>query len=162
MTHFKISDPRGLLRATRRDFVKGTAAIAAAAATGLAGIGTAYADDKVLNLLCWPGHGDPAFVKPFEDKYGVKVVAKEYVGGEPMLALMNQSPPGTFDVVLADAEYIHMLQEGNLIEALNPADFPLADYWQSSSISRCIGSVTSFIRCLFGSAISEWPTVATC
>jgi spermidine/putrescine transport system substrate-binding protein len=46
-----------------------------------------------------------------------------------MLALMNQSPPGTFDVVLADAEYIHMLQEGSLIDALNPADFPLADYW---------------------------------
>ena len=46
MTDFKITDPRGLLRTTRRDFVKGTAAIAAAAATGVAGIGTAYADDK--------------------------------------------------------------------------------------------------------------------
>jgi spermidine/putrescine transport system substrate-binding protein len=129
MTDFKISDPRGLLRTTRRDFVKHTAAVGATFAAGVAGLGTAHADDKVLNLLSWPGHGDPAFVKPFEDKYGVKVVAKEYVGGEPMLALMNQSPPGTFDVVLADAEYIHMLQEGGLIDALNPADFPLADYW---------------------------------
>ena len=90
MTDFKITDARGLLRTTRRDFVKGSAAVATLAAAGVAGMGTAYADDKVLTLLCWPGHGDPAFVKPFEDKYGVKVVAKEYVGGEPMLALMNQ------------------------------------------------------------------------
>src|SRR6202171_6599800 len=113
MTEFKITHPRGLLRPARGDFVKGAGAVAAAAATGVAGMGSAYADDKVLNLLSWPGHGDPAFVKPFEDKYGVKVVAKEYVGGEPMLALMNQSPPGTFDVVLADAEYIPLVQGGN-------------------------------------------------
>ena len=129
MPEFTITDPRGLLRPTRRQFVHGAGALAAAAATGLATTGPARADDKVLNLLSWPGHGDPAFVKPFEDKYGVKVVAKEYVGGEPMLALMNQSPPGTFDVVLADAEYIHMLAEGSLIDALDPKDYPLADYW---------------------------------
>ena len=59
MTEFKITDPRGLLRTTRRDFVKGAGAVAAAAATGVAGMGSAYADDKVLNLLSWPGHGDP-------------------------------------------------------------------------------------------------------
>src|ERR1700726_572998 len=100
MTDFKITDPRGLLRTTRRDFVKGAGAVAAAAATG-AGMGSADADDKVLNLLSWPGHGPTPFVKPLEDKCGVTVVAKEYAGGEPMLALMNQSPPGTFDVVLA-------------------------------------------------------------
>src|ERR1700761_215224 len=105
-----IFDPRGLLRPSRRQLLQGAGALAGASAFGLGS--AAGAQDNVLNLLSWPGHADPAFVKPFEDQYGVKVVAKEYVGGEPMLALMNQSPPGSFDVVLADAEYIGMLQEG--------------------------------------------------
>jgi spermidine/putrescine transport system substrate-binding protein len=130
VSSFKITDPRGLLlRPTRRQLLQGAGALAGAAALGVSAQGEAYAQDKVLNLLSWPGHADPAFVKPFEDKYGVKVVAKEYVGGEPMLALMNQSPPGSFDVVLADAEYIGMLREGDFIDEMNPADYPLADYW---------------------------------
>ncbi|HEY0291303.1 MAG TPA: spermidine/putrescine ABC transporter substrate-binding protein [Hansschlegelia sp.] len=125
-----ITDFRALLHPIhRRRFLQGAGAVAGAAAVGASLSEPAYADDKVLNLLSWPGHSDPAFVKPFEDKYGVKVVAKEYVGGEPMLALMNQSPPGTFDVVLADAEYIGMLREGNMIDDLDPADYPLDDYW---------------------------------
>ncbi|MCB4771275.1 spermidine/putrescine ABC transporter substrate-binding protein [Ancylobacter sp. Lp-2] len=127
----KITDFRALLHPlNRRRFLQATGALAGAAAVGAAAVPEeAYAQDKVLNLLSWPGHGDPAFVKPFEEKYGCKVVAKEYVGGEPMLALMNQSPPGTFDVVLADAEYIGMLAQGGLIDKMDPADYPLADYW---------------------------------
>ncbi|MPT22146.1 MAG: extracellular solute-binding protein, partial [Starkeya sp.] len=127
-----ITDFRGLLHPmNRRRLLQGAGALAGAAALGVTATAPepAYAQDKVLNLLSWPGHADPAVVKPFEDKYGVKVVAKEYVGGEPMLALMNQSPPGSFDVVLADAEYIHMLKEGGFIDKMNPADYPLADYW---------------------------------
>jgi spermidine/putrescine transport system substrate-binding protein len=130
MTKFQITDPRGLLlRPTRRAVLQGAGALAGAAALGGLGAAPAHSQENVLNILTWPGHGDPAFVKPFEDQYGVKVVAKEYVGGEPMLALMNQSPPGSFDVVLADAEYIGMLQEGGFIDEMNPADYPLADYW---------------------------------
>jgi spermidine/putrescine transport system substrate-binding protein len=87
------------------------------------------AEGETLNLLSWPGHGDAAVVKPFEDKYHVKVVAKEYVGGEAMLALINQSPPGSYDVVLADAEYVGMLRDGGFIEQLNPADYPFGDFW---------------------------------
>ena len=68
-------------------------------------------------------------MKPFEDKYHVKVVAKEYVGGEAMLALINQSPPGSYDVVLSDAEYVIMLRDGGFIEQMNPADYPFADFW---------------------------------
>lgn len=127
-----ITDFRALLHPmNRRRLLQGASALAGAAALGVTATAPepAYAQDKVLNLLSWPGHADPAVVKPFEDKYGVKVVAKEYVGGEPMLALMNQSPPGSFDVVLADAEYIHMLKEGGFIDKMNPADYPLADYW---------------------------------
>ena len=41
---------------------------------------------KVLNMLSWPGHGDAGMVGPFEEKYGVKVKVKEYVGGDQLLA----------------------------------------------------------------------------
>ena len=91
MSRFLIRDPRELLlRPTRRNVLQGAGALAGATALGL-GTGASMAQDNVLNILTWPGHGDPAFVKPCEDEHGVKVVAKEYVGGEPMLALMNTS-----------------------------------------------------------------------
>ena len=37
-----------------------------------------------------------------------------------MLALINQSPPGSYDVVLSDAEYVVMLRDGGFIEPMNP------------------------------------------
>ena len=117
-----------LSRLNRRQVIRGAGMIAGTTALSGAIPKIARADDT-LNLLCWPGHADPAVVKPFEEKYHVKVVAKEYVGGEAMLALMNQSPPGSYDVVLSDAEYVIMLRDGGFIEQMNPADYPFADFW---------------------------------
>ncbi len=125
-----ITDFRALLHPlNRRRMLQLTGGLAGAAAVGTSVSTPAYPQERMLHLLSWPGHGDPAIVKPFEDKYGVKVVAKEYVGGEPMLALMEQSPPGSFDVVLSDAEYIGMLKQGGFIDELNPADYSFTDYW---------------------------------
>jgi spermidine/putrescine transport system substrate-binding protein len=123
-------DFRALLsRPNRRQLIRGTGAVAGAAALSGVMPAPSRAEGETLNLLSWPGHGDAAVVKPFEDKYHVKVVAKEYVGGEAMLALINQSPPGSYDVVLADAEYVGMLRDGGFIEQLNPADYPFGDFW---------------------------------
>lgn len=85
--------------------------------------------EGVLNLLTWPGHGDPAFVAPFEKQYGVQVRVKEYVGGEQMLAAVNSAPPGTYDAVLTDREYIPQLRAANKIEELDPADYPFNDFF---------------------------------
>jgi spermidine/putrescine transport system substrate-binding protein len=123
------NDFRALLsQLNRRQLIRGAGTMAGAAALSSA-LSTKSQADETLNLLCWPGHADPAAVKAFEDKYHVKVVAKEYVGGEAMLALMNQSPPGSYDVVLSDAEYVVMLRDGGFIEQLNPADYSFADFW---------------------------------
>ena len=65
--------------------------------------------DRVLNLLTWPGHSDPAVIGPFTEATGIEVVAKEYVGGDNMVALVNQSPVGTYDVILSDAEFVIQL-----------------------------------------------------
>jgi spermidine/putrescine transport system substrate-binding protein len=89
----------------------------------------ARAQDNTLNMLCWPGHNDPEVVGPFEEKYGVSVVAKEYVGGDNMMALASQSPPGSFDVILADAEYVVQLRDAGFIEPLDPSDYPFEDFF---------------------------------
>ncbi len=115
---------------SRRQVMRGTAAIAGTTALGLASARPAGAQsDKVVNLLSWPGHGAQDVIAPFEAATGFKVQSKEYTGGEEMIALLQSSPPGTFDVVLSDAEYIEQLQKANLIDALNPSDYPLGDFW---------------------------------
>ncbi|MBB4443313.1 MULTISPECIES: ABC transporter substrate-binding protein [Rhizobium] len=113
---------------SRRGFLKaGAAGVAFAAANQWS---SAYADDpNVLNYLSWPGNADPYLIADFEKENNVKVRIKEYVGGDQMLAVINQSPPGSFDVVLADAEYMHLLHASDFIEPLDPDDYPIKDFW---------------------------------
>lgn len=126
MRHF-LTNGRPL---SRRRMIKSTAAALGAAALGVGSARRAGAQsDKVVNLLSWPGHGAQDVIGPFEAATGIKVQSKEYTGGEEMIALLQSSPPGTFDVVLSDAEYIQQLQKAKLIDALNPSDYPLEDFW---------------------------------
>ena len=116
-------------RFTRRSFLKGSAAAAAAiAATGVTNR-VVWSQENTLNYLCWPGHGAEEVVSGFEAANDVKIVSKEYVGGEAMLALMNQSDPGTYDVVLSDREYITMLNAGGFINEMDPNDYAFDDFW---------------------------------
>jgi len=108
----------------------GTTAVAGAAALGLTLPRKSNAQSqKTVNLLSWPGHGAQDVIGAFEQASGIKVQAKEYTGGEEMIALLQSSPPGTFDVVLSDAEYIQQLQQAGLIDEMSPDDYPLDDYW---------------------------------
>ena len=123
------TDPRGW-RLSRRGFMKGATALAGTAAVSSTLVGrNAGAQEKTLTYLSWPGHADPYIVEPFEREHGVKVVGKEYVGGENMLALVNQSPPGTYDVILSDREYIVQLRDAGFIDKMDPADYPFEDFW---------------------------------
>ncbi|WP_137392181.1 ABC transporter substrate-binding protein [Rhodoligotrophos defluvii] len=118
------------MKPTRRQVLSGATAFGAAALSGFnPRLAEAQSDDKVLSWLTYPGHGAPEVVKPFEDKYGVKIVAKEYSGGERLLALIHGSPPGTFDVVLSDEAYVNELKQAGFIEPMNPADYPIEDFW---------------------------------
>jgi spermidine/putrescine transport system substrate-binding protein len=126
-THDRIRPWGGV---PRRDVLKGLGAGALGAIAAPAIIRRAEAQNGTLNLLSWPGHADPAVVGPFEEKHGVKIVAKEYVGGDEMVALVNQSPVGTYDVILSDAEYVVQLRDGGFIEEMNPANYPFEDYFE--------------------------------
>jgi spermidine/putrescine transport system substrate-binding protein len=110
--------------ANRRQFIAGTTVMFAA----LDWQKPARAETS-LYILTWPGHGDPEFVAPFEKQYSVQVRVKEYVGGEQMLALLNSSPPGTYDAVLTDREYIPQLKAADRIEELDPSDYPFSDFF---------------------------------
>ncbi len=115
---------------SRRDFIKLTGAVAGLGAlSGIAPLRQAHAADKELVVLAWSGHAEPDIVADFERKHGVKVRAKYYTGGDNMLALISQSPPGTYDLILSDAEYVQQLNAAGYIEKLDPADYPFDDFY---------------------------------
>ena len=113
----------------RRDFLKKSAAAAGViAAPALITSRKAWAEPTELNMLAWYGHGEPDIVEEFEAMNNVKFKPKYYAGGDNMLALIAQSPPGTYDVILSDAEFVQQLNEAGYIVELDPADYPFDDF----------------------------------
>ncbi len=115
----------GIQRATRREVLKFGVA---ASALSMPYINRAWAQTVELNMLAWYGHGEPDVVAEFEQANNVKFKPKYYAGGDNMLALIAQSPPGTYDVILSDAEFVQQLNEAGYIDELNPADYPFDDF----------------------------------
>src|SRR5690349_1877465 len=91
---------------TRRKFLVRTALAAGAVSwTNLTLINRARAADT-LRILAWPGYDEKPVVGEFEEVNKVKVEFKNYIGGEQMLQFYGQSPKGTFDAIISDAEYV--------------------------------------------------------
>jgi spermidine/putrescine transport system substrate-binding protein len=117
---------RKLASPSRRDVLK--YGMAASSALSMPFVSRAWADTVELNMLAWYGHGEPDVVAEFEQAHNVKFKPKYYAGGDNMLALIAQSPPGTYDVVLSDAEFVQQLNAAGYIDELNPADYPFDDF----------------------------------
>ena len=115
----------GLKRVGRRSVLKMGIA---ASALSMPYINRAWAETVELNMLAWYGHGEPDVVGEFEQANNVKFKPKYYAGGDNMLALIAQSPPGTYDVILSDAEFVQQLNAAGYIDELNPADYPFDDF----------------------------------
>ena len=111
------------LKASRRDVLK----YGAASALAMPFVSRAWAQAVEINMLAWYGHGEPDMVGAFEAANNVKFKPKYYAGGDNMLALIAQSPPGTYDIILSDAEFVQQLNAAGLIEELNAADYPFDD-----------------------------------
>ncbi len=90
-------------------------------------VNRAWAQTTEINMLAWYGHGEPDIVGEFEAVNNVKFVPKYYAGGDNMLALIAQSPPGTYDLILSDAEFVQQLNALGYIEELEAADYPFDD-----------------------------------
>lgn len=89
----------------------------------------AFAAPVELTMLAWYGHAEPDVVAEFEAENNVKFKPKYYTGGDNMLGLIAQSPPGTFDVILSDAEYVQQLNAAGYIEELDPKDYAFDDFF---------------------------------
>lgn len=113
---------------TRRRFLLNGAAAAVGAAAVFTGRRASAAPTE-LNILSWYGHAEPDMVGAFEAEHNVKINKKYYVGGDQMLAAIAQSPVGTYDIVLSDREYVEQLVAADLIEKLDPQDYPFNDFF---------------------------------
>lgn len=90
-------------------------------------VSRAWAQTTEINMLAWYGHGEPDMVAEYEAANNVKFVPKYYAGGDNMLALIAQSPPGTYDIILSDAEFVQQLNAAGYIDPLDAADYPFDD-----------------------------------
>ena len=108
-------------RLTRRLFGASLAALAL--------LGTPYAAASAadLNALVWCDHSDPNLLKPFEDANGIKVNVKEFEGTGAGLAIVEQSQPGDWDVMVIDSIDVRRGVERGLFEPLPEDKLPLAD-----------------------------------
>lgn len=98
---------------------------AAATVLGLVAAGTAQAED--LNALIWCDHADPALLQPFEEANGIRVNVKEFEGTGAGLAIVEQSQPGDWDVMVIDSIDVPRGVEKGLFEPLPEDKLPLAD-----------------------------------
>ena len=109
---------------TRRKFIVRTAVAAGAVSwSNLTLINRARAADT-LRVLAWPGYDEKPVVGEFEETNKVKVEFKNYIGGEQMLQFYGQSPKGTFDAIISDAEYVQKFVAQKALVPLNKPDFP--------------------------------------
>lgn len=124
-----IEKPRqAIVAPSRRDVIRYGLGGVAASAFPMPFVSRAWAQTVELNMLAWYGHGEPDVVGEFEAANNVKFKPKYYAGGDNMLALIAQSPPGTYDVILSDAEFVQQLNEAGYIDELNPSDYPFEDF----------------------------------
>lgn len=100
------------------------ASFAAFAILGLSHVQAMAAD---LNALVWCDHSDPNLLKPFEDANGIKVNVKEFEGTGAGLAIIEQSQPGDWDIMVIDSIDVRRGVERGLFEALPDGQLPVAD-----------------------------------
>lgn len=97
----------------------------AALALSLAATAAHAADE--LNALVWCDHSDPNLLQPFEEANGVKVNVKEFEGTGAGLAIVEQSQPGDWDVMVIDSIDVRRGVERGLFAPLPEDQLPFAD-----------------------------------
>jgi len=80
-----------------------------------------------LNALVWCDHADPNLLQPFEEANDVRVNVKEYEGTGAGLAIVEQSQPGDWDVMVIDSVDVPRVAGQVLFAALPEDQLPFAD-----------------------------------
>jgi spermidine/putrescine transport system substrate-binding protein len=99
-------------------------ALALLGSTSLGGIAAA---DGTLNVLTWCDHEDPTLLQPFEQANDVKINFKDIDSTAAALAVLGQSKPGDWDVLVVDETDTGRLVDQKLLEPLDANDYPFAD-----------------------------------
>jgi spermidine/putrescine transport system substrate-binding protein len=116
----------------KRFSIKMIAAASVMAITALSG--EAGAAD--LNALIWCDHADPNLLKPFEDANGIKVNVKEFEGTGAGFAIVEQSQPGDWDVMVIDSIDVPRGVEKGLFEPLAENQLPLGDIFPEVALDN--------------------------
>jgi spermidine/putrescine transport system substrate-binding protein len=80
-----------------------------------------------LRLLAWVGYDEPEFLDPLKRKLGRNIVVDTYVGGDRMYTMLTQAPPGTYDVVVVDAEFGEKLFRERKLSKLDSTEWRFPD-----------------------------------
>ena len=88
----------------------------------------AWAQEE-LNALVWCDHTDAALIEPFEKKHDVRVNLREYEGTGAALALLEQSRPGDWDVLVIDGIDVFRAVDAGILAPLPDAALPLNDFF---------------------------------
>ena len=80
-----------------------------------------------LNALVWCDHTDPALIEPFEEAHDVRVNLREYEGTGAALAILEQSRPGDWDVLVIDSIDVPRAVDAGLLAPLPADELPIAD-----------------------------------
>ncbi len=89
----------------------------------------AAAAQAQLNALVWCDHTDPALIEPFEAEFNVKVNLREYEGTGAALALLDQSRPGDWDVLVIDGIDVFRAVEAGILAPLPEGSVPTGDFF---------------------------------
>ena len=82
-----------------------------------------------INALVWCDHADPALIEPFEAATGITVNLKEYEGTAAGLAILDQSQPGDWDVLVIDAVDVGRAVDLGLLAPLPADQLPTASFF---------------------------------
>lgn len=82
-----------------------------------------------INALVWCDHADPALIEPFTAATGITVNLKEYEGTAAGLAILDQSQPGDWDVLVIDAVDVGRAVDLGLLAPLPADQLPTASFF---------------------------------
>jgi spermidine/putrescine transport system substrate-binding protein len=113
---------------SRRDVLKGGAALAGTMALGPSAVPAFAAEEEpVLNAFVLSGYQQSGILEKFEKDTGIKVNLKIGNGHEEMFALIKSSQ-GQWDVSTVTSAYIQAAAKGGHLMALDESELPLDKY----------------------------------
>src|SRR5258707_7779103 len=91
------------------------------------GVSTLAKAADTLNVLTWCDHEDPTLLGPFEQANNIKINFKDIDSTAAALAVLGQSKPGDWDVLVVDETDTGRLAKMGLLQELTAKDYPFAD-----------------------------------